>query len=891
MIRGKTRKEPEVIKQSADEAREYAESIINTVREPLIVLDQDLRVVTVSRSFYEFFKVKPEETVGQLIYDLGNKQWDIPKLRELLETILPQKTTFDNYEVEHNFSAIGRRIMLLNARQIQRVLGKERIILLAIEDITERREIEAGLEKTRKELEVIKKSAAEDKLQESEEKYRLLAENARDIIWTMDMNLKFTYMSPSVLQIRGYTVEEVLAQSLEEIFTPSSLEIASKAFEEELVLESMEPKDLSRMRTLELEHICKDGSTVWVEINVSFIRDTDGQPIGILGVSRDITERRQTEGMLKAERQRLHDILEIMPMMVCLLTPDYHVAFANRAFRDEFGESHGRYCYEYCFGKKEPCDFCQTYNVLKTAKPHHWQITTTDNAKVIDLYDFPFTEVDGSSMILEVDIDITERQRLQEYLEKERHEFRLIVDSSPIIMFFKDQEGRFVRVNKTFAEALKIPEEEFWGKTVFDLYPAKIAQDMANDDQEVIKLGRPKFNIIEQYKSASGIRWVQTDKVPILDENGVAVGLLGFAQDITERKRAEDALRKSEAQYRLLAEHMTDTIRLMDMNLKTTYLSPSAAKLRGFTYQEILELPLEKQITPESLKPALKMFSEEIPRIEADPGYNPVRTLDLEYYRKDGTTVWAESSFSLIRDPSGKPISILAEARDITERKQAEEKLVKSYASLKKTLDDAIDTMAKIVETRDPYTSGHQHKVADLAIAIAREMKLEDTRIDQLRMAAVIHDIGKLYVPSDILSKPGKLSDIEFNLIKAHPQHGYDIVKGMDFPCNIAKAVLQHHERLDGSGYPNQLKGEDMILEAKILAVADVVEAMVAHRPYRPALGLDKALEEISKNKGKLYDPDVVDACVKLFKEKEFTLTGSLPQLFLSKDLKGEILY
>ena len=148
----KTRKELEVIKKSADEASEFAESIINTVREPLIALDQDLRVVTVSRSFYEVFKVKPEETVGQLIYDLGNKQWDIPKLRELLETILPQKTTFDNYEVEHDFATIGRRIMLLNARQIQRVLGKERIILLAIEDITERREIENGLEKAHEEL-------------------------------------------------------------------------------------------------------------------------------------------------------------------------------------------------------------------------------------------------------------------------------------------------------------------------------------------------------------------------------------------------------------------------------------------------------------------------------------------------------------------------------------------------------------------------------------------------------------------------------------------------------------------------------------------------------------------------------------------------------------------
>jgi len=153
----KTRKELVVIKKSADEASEFAESVINTVREPLIALDKDLRVVKVSRSFYEFFKVKPEETVGQPIYDLGNKQWDIPKLRELLETILPQKASFDNYEVEHDFATIGKRTMLLNARQIQQALGKERIILLAIEDITERKEIEAGLEKTRKELELANK--------------------------------------------------------------------------------------------------------------------------------------------------------------------------------------------------------------------------------------------------------------------------------------------------------------------------------------------------------------------------------------------------------------------------------------------------------------------------------------------------------------------------------------------------------------------------------------------------------------------------------------------------------------------------------------------------------------------------------------------------------------
>jgi len=212
----------------------------------------------------------------------------------------------------------------------------------------------------------------------------------------------------------------------------------------------------------------------------------------------------------------------------------------------------------------------------------------------------------------------------------------------------------------------------------------------------------------------------------------------------------------------------------------------------------------------------------------------------------------------------------LKDAENQRERKLAEEKLLKSYESLKKALDDAIKTMVKIVELRDPYTAGHQQKVADLATAIAAEMKLEETRIEQLRTAALIHDIGKMYIPSDILSKPGKLADIEFNLIKTHSQYGYDIVKGMDFPGAVAQAVLQHHERIDGSGYPGGIKGEDTLLESKILVVADVIEAMASNRPYRPALGIDKALEEITRNKGKLYDAGVVDACLELFKSGRF---------------------
>ena len=207
---------------------------------------------------------------------------------------------------------------------------------------------------------------------------------------------------------------------------------------------------------------------------------------------------------------------------------------------------------------------------------------------------------------------------------------------------------------------------------------------------------------------------------------------------------------------------------------------------------------------------------------------------------------------------------------DITERKQAEEKLRESHQKLKKTMNATIETMSRIIEAKDPYTAGHQQRVSQLATAIAKELNLSPDKVEGIRVTSLIHDIGKISVPTEILSKSTKLTDIEFSLIKGHSQIGYDILKSIDFSYPIAQIVLQHHERLNGSGYPNKLKGDEILLEAKIIGVADVVEAMSSHRPYRPALGIDVALEEISQNRGILYDPEVVDACLKLFKEKGF---------------------
>jgi putative nucleotidyltransferase with HDIG domain len=277
-------------------------------------------------------------------------------------------------------------------------------------------------------------------------------------------------------------------------------------------------------------------------------------------------------------------------------------------------------------------------------------------------------------------------------------------------------------------------------------------------------------------------------------------------------------------------------------------------------------------MTPASLQMGFEMFSQEMKKLEDDPGYNINKTLELELYRKDGSTFWSESTFSMVRDDTGKPYGIIAVGREITERKKSEEELMKINDRLEKAMTGAVETISLISELRDPYTAGHQTQVSRLAAAIAEEMGLPEKKVRSIRLAGALHDIGKVSIPSEILSKPGRLSKIEMDMIKAHPKIGMDILKSIDFPFPVCKFVVQHHERMDGSGYPSGLKGEDIYIEARILAVADVVSAMGSHRPYRPTLGIEQALEEIEKHKGTLYDPAVVDACLTLFIQKGYTL-------------------
>jgi PAS domain S-box-containing protein len=714
------------VKLAAEEARRYAESIVEAIREPLLVLDGGLKIVSANRNFYRTFKVTPDETLGTFLYDLGNKQWDIPKLRELLEEVLPEKEAFDGFKVEHHFESIGYKVMLLNARQIHRKDIGTKMILLAIEDITERNRLEGllidselqyrrlfetasdgivllekgegkithanpaaekllgytekeslgnklqdigvsldlddfqttmqNLNKTgiinyrnvkvetksgkhidteiylvdRAKLvqcnirDITERKLAKKALRESEAKYRWLLDNMADVITVIDMDLHFTYVSPSIMRMRGYTAEEATAQTFEQVMTPESLQIIAKVFEEEMQLEASGTADPGRSRILDLDEYRKDGSIVCMENHLSFLRDEAQKAVGIISLTRDITERKRAEEEIVRTNTFLDSIIENIPDMI----------------------------------------------------------------------------------------------------------------------FLKDaRELRFVRFNRAGEELLGQSRDDLIGKNDYDFFPKIQADFFTQKDRNVLS-GKKLIDIPEEHiQTRGGEKILHTKKLALLNEKGEPSFLLGISEDITERKRAEEQLRQT-----------------------------------------------------------------------------------LE--------------------------------------------------SLRKAVNTTIQVMVSAIEARDPYTAGHQIRSANLARAIATEMGLPKEKIDGIRMAGSIHDIGTLSIPSEILTKPTKLTNLEFSLIKEHSQKGFEILKDVESPWPLAQIVYQHHERMDGSGYPRQLKGKDIIIEARILAVADVVEAMASHRPYRPSLGLNSALAEIENNKGTIYDTDAVDACLKLFREKGFQLEG-----------------
>ncbi len=359
-------------------------------------------------------------------------------------------------------------------------------------------------------------------------------------------------------------------------------------------------------------------------------------------------------------------------------------------------------------------------------------------------------------------------------------------------------------------------------------------------------------------------RVVDRYSAPVIGADGRYYGRVWYFRDITESKHAVQELADSEQRFRGLVEQSVAGILIVQEN-KLTYVNPRCAEILGLdSADEAIGHDLAHFVAEadrgkiaESMR---KLLDKEVPSI----------ALDFDVMHRDGFMVKVGANANLATY-HGRP-AIISLIQDISEKKRDEERILNQIAQLKITFLSTVQLATSLSEMRDPYTAGHERRVSDIAETIATEMGLDEQRIEGIKIAGYLHDIGKISIPAEILVKPGRLSPTEYALVQGHAQAGYDVLKLVEFPWPVATVALQHHERIDGSGYPNGLKGEEILLESRIMAVADVIEAMSSHRPYRPGLGIEKALAEIERGRGTSYDPDVVDVSLRLFREKNYVL-------------------
>jgi len=451
--------------------------------------------------------------------------------------------------------------------------------------------------------------------------------------------------------------------------------------------------------------------------------------------------------------------------------------------------------------------------------------------------------------------DVTEYKQAEQAMLESEKRYRELFNhmSSGVIIYEAKENGRdFIikNINPAVEKIEKIKKEDILGKSVLKVFPAVKDSGLFKVFQEVWKTGKPQQHLLSLYQDQRITGWRENYiyRLPLGE-------IVAVYDDITERKKAEIALTESEEKYRTVFENTGTAMIIIEEDMTISVTNRQFEQLSGYSKEEIEnKIKWTKFVIPEDLE-----RMKEYHLLRRKEKGSALTSYEFSFRDKLGEikNIWLKIGMI----PGTK--KSVASLTDITDRKTYEGKL-------KKSIEDVIYTIGKITEVRDPYTSGHQLKVSKLSTAIAQEMKLPQDKIKGIRIASLVHDSGKISIPSEILSKPTKLSEIEYRLIKNHSQIGYDILKSIEFSWPIAQIVLQHHERLNGFGYPQGLKGDEILIEARILGVADVIEAMSSHRPYRPALGIDKALEEISKNKGILYDPEVVDVCLKLFKQKRF---------------------
>jgi PAS domain S-box-containing protein/putative nucleotidyltransferase with HDIG domain len=442
-----------------------------------------------------------------------------------------------------------------------------------------------------------------------------------------------------------------------------------------------------------------------------------------------------------------------------------------------------------------------------------------------------------------------------------------VLDTARDGMALIDAGGTVIAINKAAVQLAGYAEGDILGRSfeVLRMFPLNTLADFESRFKGAMSgLELPPFEA-ELCASSGEQVVVEIQLSPWKTANRVA-GAVAVIRGINSGRGllSTTSSSGSDDRFRALVETTSDIIWEFNGKAVYTYISPQVYDTLGYGPEEVLGKTPFDFVPLQEARRLTKIIMSAISSLQ------PLATIEVPNLHKNGRTVFLETSGVPFRDGNGTLAGYRGIHRDVTRRRAADQQVHQTIKKLESTVESVIEAISLTVEMRDHYTAGHQKRVNQLACAIAREMRLPIERVQIIRVAGLLHDFGKIFVPTEILIKPGKLNDLEFSLIKSHPQSGYNVLRSIEFPWPIADIIVQHHERMDGSGYPSHLRGEEIDPEARILAVADVVEAMTFHRSYRPALGLDTALREINKNKSTLYDPKVVEACLDTFLDRSF---------------------
>ena len=754
----------------------------------------------------------------------------------------------------------------------------------------------------------------EEGLKEEERLYRSLVDISLEPVAVADLDCHFTHVSISFAALLGYeTAQDLLGKKIGSIIKGEASQQV-----EACILELLKKGEPGNLENTVLK---KDGSGLPVNMRVAWINRDNGTPLCIVISLHTPADQKPSEAPPAAEAgaaaaasspqastdwpagHPLSAALENTSTALILLNQDTIILACNNAF-----ESLSGYPRTEIEGKKSWMDF-----VAKEDQPRlkrYYLLRRLDPASSPNTYEFKFAARDGSTRDVLINIspvpgsrhlaatllDLAEYKQaiaeaqaaepaspaseaqpsVEEPARDQPDIYRDVLEASPNAIVITDMDGTITFASRNAFQRVGLSRpERLIGVNIRRIIRPGMVEDFNEAVSELKNSGLLRAAEFDFVRVDGKIINCEVSAAMITEEEKPSY-MSFIIRNITRKKEEYAALLERETNYRWMAENSTDSMWLMDLDLNLIWSNNVLGRLRGYSAEEVRSSHFITHLVPESFNRIMEFYNSWVRDYRAGVHDLPrtYRT-ELQFFRKDNSIMSAECSFSLIEDEQGQAPLILGIAHDISARKHAEEHALRSMAQLDKTLHGAIAAMIRIVEMRDPYTSGHQDRVAALAVAIAREMGLPDDLVKGIEITARIHDIGKVYIPMEILSKPGKFTDVERQIIQSHAQGSFDILKSIDFPWPVAEAAYQHHERLDGSGYPRGLKENQIILEAKILMVADVVEAMASHRPYRPSCGIDAALDEITFKGGLLYDAAIAECCARLFREGRFTFNGT----------------